>query len=300
MATTICIEIEDAVATVWLNGAQQRNALSQATWEAIPLAIAEAQATPGCRAIVLRGSGGNFGAGADIKEFGAVFADQAATLDYFERMETAMRSIEAAVRPTIAVIEGLCYGASVALALACDIRLAASSSSFAITPARLGIIYPYGDVARVVTAIGERRAKTMMYSGRAISAATALDYGMVDDLLDGEFEAGVSAFVDAVASSSPWTIATTRQAIADVRRAALPEEAGYPHKMAEAVTGPDFAEGMRAFSERRSPSFPNLDVSADNPVHREETFSSLKEDHGCADHNVDGAPFISGGMQGDT
>lgn len=255
MGTTVKTEIHGVLATIWLEGTEQRNALSQSTWEAIPPAIAEAEAAAGCRAIVLRGRGGHFGAGANIKEFGTVFASRTATLAYFESMEAAMRSVERADKPTVAVVEGVCVGASVALALACEIRLAAPTSSFAITPARLGIVYPYGDIARVVDAIGPRRAKTLIYTGRPISADTALAFGLVDSVLDGEFEPGVAGFVEAIASSSPWTIATTRRAIADVRSGVPPAKAGFPQTLFDAVNGQDFAEGLQAFLQSRPPRF---------------------------------------------
>jgi len=259
MATTVGIEVEGAVATLWLNGAPQRNALSLSTWEAIPAAVAEAEAATGCRVIVIRGRGGHFGAGGDIKEFCAVFADEASTLVYFDRMEAAMRSIETARLPTVALIEGLCVGACVALALACEIRLGAAASSYAITPAKLGIAYPYGDIARVVSAIGASRTKTLMYSGVAIPAETALVYGLIDRVIAADSD--TAAFVSAVAASSPWTIATTRRAIHNVGLDRSNKAAGYPETLVAAVTGTDFAEGMNAFIEKRTAVFSDVTIA---------------------------------------
>ena len=255
MSTAVRVEARDTVATVRLDGPSRRNAIGRSAWRAIPQAIAEAEAVPGCRLVVLRGGGGHFGAGADIKEFEEVFAARATTLTYFAEMEAAMRSIEDATRPTIAVIEGLCVGACVALALACDCRLAARGSSFAITPGKLGIAYPYGDVARVAFAIGESRAKAMMFSGKAIDVDTAMSYGLVDCVIDGDFEAGVTEYLGSIAACSPATARWTKRALAAIRSGASAAEAGYPAILADAVAGTDYKEGMAAFTSRRPPRF---------------------------------------------
>lgn len=254
MTTTVRTDIQGTVATIWLDGIGQRNALSKSTWEAIPVAVAKAEAALDCRMIVLRGSGGHFGAGADIKEFATVFADRAATLDYFAVMEAAMARVEAAAIPTVAAIEGSCMGACVALALSCDIRLAVASSSFAITPAKLGIAYPYGDVRRVVQAIGANRTKSLMFNGRTIAADIALNYGLVDSVVD-DLAIAIAELAGSMGTCSLWTIDATRQAISAVLAGKSAAEAGYPEVLVQAVAGADFAEGIRAFGERRPPVF---------------------------------------------
>jgi enoyl-CoA hydratase/carnithine racemase len=255
VGTEIRVELTGSLATLWLEGPTRRNAMGRSAWEAMPAALARAEATPGCRAIIIRGSNGHFGAGADIAEFGDVFATRDATIRYFAIMESAMASIEGATKPVVAAIEGVCVGACVALALACDIRLAAPSSCYAITPAKLGIAYPYGDVRRAAAAIGANRVKAMIFSGRPITADIALAYGLVDAVLDGDFETGLSEFVASIAACSPWTIRTTKRALSALRAGAGPSEAGYPDILADAVVGADFKEGLAAFAARRAPRF---------------------------------------------
>ncbi|MDF0545213.1 enoyl-CoA hydratase-related protein [Sphingobium sp. H39-3-25] len=243
------------MATVWLDGPARRNALGHAAWAALPSIMADAASKS--RAIILRGRGGNFGAGADIKEFEEVFATRDTALAYFDRMEAAMRAVEAVDVPVIAAIDGLCVGASVALALACDFRVASATSSYAITPAKLGIAYPYGDVRRVVSAIGPSRTKALMFSGRSIPAALALTYGLVD-IVEADLETGIAEFAGIVTSCSPWTIRATKKAVAAIGAGLGPAEAGYPGILAEAVAGADFAEGMAAFAARRRPDFKTI------------------------------------------
>lgn len=253
--TALTWSSDGPISTIWLDGPTRRNALGSAAWNAFPDMLARAESDPECRVIIVRGRGGYFGAGADIHEFDRVFATPESTLEYFGAMEAAMRAVEDVGKSTIAAVEGLCIGACVALALACDIRLGSADSSYAITPAKLGIAYPYGDIGRVVAAIGAGRAKSMIFSGRSVSAGNALALGLIDMVADEDFDLSLSRFATAISECSPWTIAKTRRAVAVAQLGGSSADAGYPDILVEAVSGPDFAEGMAAFAAKRRPVF---------------------------------------------
>ena len=244
------------VTTITLNRPAQRNAIGLSGWRALKMGIEAADNDTGCRVVILRGAAGNFGAGADISEFDSVFAQTGTTVAYFDSMEATMRAFERAQKPVIAAVEGLCIGACVALALACDIRFANAESLFAITPAKLGIAYPYGDISRVVSAVGPGVAKSLLFTGNRVSADTALRLGLIDHIAPaGKFEEMLSKLVSDIISASHFTISATKAAVRSISQGAGPQDAGYPERLTAAVSGEDFKEGVSAFREKRVPHF---------------------------------------------
>lgn len=256
MTDHIITEKAEDITTIRLDRPRQKNAIALAGWQAIPAHIACAEADPDCRVIVLRGADGNFGAGADIAEFAHVLATPDQTLAYFAAMESAMQAFEHARKPVVAVVEGLCIGACVALSLACDIRIVSTDAIFAVTPARLGIAYPYGDVRRLLDALGPGRTKSLLFSGRRIDAHQAEIFGLVDHLVPAAtFEADLAPLLHSITTASLWTITASKQAVRALLDGQSAASAGYPEHLATTVTGPDFIEGTTAFREKRAPRF---------------------------------------------
>jgi enoyl-CoA hydratase/carnithine racemase len=256
MANGLRVEQDGATTTIWIDRAARRNALNLECWTAIAASTREAEARTDCLMIVIRGTEGNFGSGADISEFAEQFSDADSIRSYFAAMETAMASIENVSKPTIAAIEGSCFGASVALSLACDIRIASAESIFAITPAKLGISYPYGDVRRVLRAIGPGRTKSLLFSGRRVSAGEAFAIGLIDQMEDaGNFENALTAMENSIAESSQHSIRASKAAVSALLKGLDHERAGYPEALVTAIQGEDFQEGMTAFIDKRKPAF---------------------------------------------
>jgi enoyl-CoA hydratase/carnithine racemase len=253
---SIRITDDGPVRTIWINRPARKNSIPVKAWSEIAEAAAEANVLEECLIIVVRGAEGYFGAGADITEFSALLTSEQGTCDYFEQMEAGMFALEATTKPVIAAIEGACFGASVALALACDVRVAARDSQFAITPAKLGISYPFGDVRRVLRAVGAGRTKSLLFSGRRIDAKEAFAIGLVDQIASDDNFDGLLADVTAVlAANSQHSIRATKAAVSSIVAGLDAERAGYPALMAAATSGTDFREGMKAFVEKRQPIF---------------------------------------------
>ena len=175
---------QDLTTFVTLNQPEKCNVLSVDVWRNIPALLKQAAARNETRVVVLRGAGGNFAADADITEFDSVLADRATARVYVQIMGAATAAIEALPIPVIAILEGQCVGAAVSLALACDIRLASTSARFAMTSAKLGLVYPFADTKRLVDTVGISTAKDLLFTGRIIDAARALEIGLIDDALD--------------------------------------------------------------------------------------------------------------------
>ncbi len=250
------LDFEGPVCTIRLDRADKRNALNIATWRSIPELIGKAVAHRPTRVILIRGADGHFAAGADIAEFDTVFVDRAATLSYLAEMAAATTSVEASPVPVIAVIEGLCIGAGVALAAACDLRLASSNAQFAITPAKLGLIYSRLDTRRVIDLIGASAAKDLLLTGRTIDAGIARSIGLVDEVVDPQqldLAAGEKARM--IVATSPWTHRHSKMIVASIMNGHRDDDDQTRGWFADAPEGADYREGVAAYRARRTPSF---------------------------------------------
>ncbi len=147
------LDVEQKVARLTLERPEFRNAIPLSGWDELSQRLEEVEASD-ARVLLVAGAGGAFCAGADIKDFEGLRDDEAARSRFRLAMRRALDGLRALPVPAIALIEGSCYGAGVALTMACDIRVAAGDTRFAITPAKMGISYPQEDVARLVHLVG--------------------------------------------------------------------------------------------------------------------------------------------------
>jgi enoyl-CoA hydratase/carnithine racemase len=253
----VSLSIANCVATIRFNRASARNAMLYATWCKLPDFIAQADCDPRVAVIVLRGAGGHFGAGNDIAEFGPMRSDAARCRAYGQAMADAMMTVEKATKPVIAAIQGSCFGASVALTLAADFRVAAANARFAITPAKLGALYLRSDLHRLVAAIGQGQARRMIYTAAALATPEAAAIGLVEQVLDSEtFETELDHVVQAILRGSPFTLHHSKRMLRSAGHGATPaeddESLGW---FVGAMQGNDFAEGYAAFMEKRVSDF---------------------------------------------
>ena len=249
------LQVAGPVATLTLHQPRKRNALGLQDWRALPPLIAAAEQHGGVRVILMRGHGGHFGAGNDIAELAALSAGEA--LVFAEAMAEATFAVEAATKPVVMAIEGVCYGGSVALALAGDIRVACSTAMFAITPSKLGLLYLRSDLQRLTAAIGLGASKRLLYTGEAIDAARAEAIGLVDEVhLPDCFEPSLLHLAASIAEGSPFTMRRTKEMLRGLAQGrADPETAASLGLFVEATQGADFREGRAAFIGKRRPRF---------------------------------------------
>lgn len=251
----IALDIRGSVATIVFDWPRTHNAMRLKTWLALPAMIAAAEREAAVGALVLRGARGQFGTGNDLVEFGAVHGRPDAARAFGNAMAGAMRAVEEASKPVVVAIEGLCYGASVALALAGDVRLASSDAVLAITPAKIGALYLQSDLHRLVSAVGPGQSRQLIYSAEPISASNAHRIGLVDEMLAAaQFEAGLTARLDAILRGSPNSLRHSKRMLRRVNP--TPEETAQSlDAFVEATQGDDFREGVSAFLAKRSPRF---------------------------------------------
>ncbi|HMN71490.1 MAG TPA: enoyl-CoA hydratase-related protein, partial [Rhodoblastus sp.] len=155
----------------------------------------------------------------------------------------------------IAMIQGFCFGGGVAIAMKADLRIAADNSLFAIPAARLGIAYPTHSVRDLVSLVGPARGKEILFTGMRLDAAAAHAIGLVNRVTPvAQLETEVAALCATLAENAPLTIRAAKETIDQIAR-----DESDPKAIADRVRAcfdsADYAEGRRAFMEKRRPVF---------------------------------------------
>ena len=243
----------------WLvfNNPDRRNAVSLAMWQAIPTVLAEFEADPAIRVIVLAGAGNKaFVAGADISEFEEVRSSTANIIHYNKQVSQANKAIEATKKPTIAMIRGVCVGGGVRIALNCDLRICADDARFAIPAAKLGLGYGHVGLKQLVDLVGPSYAKEIFFTARLFSAFEALSMGLINRILPtDDLESYVRDYCQTIAQNAPLTIQSVKQIVGQII-ADAPLDTAYCDQLVQACfNSEDYNEGRRAFMEKRQPNF---------------------------------------------
>ena len=206
------LRIEDGAAWLTLTRPEARNAIQVAQWPLLETAVAEAE-TSGARILFVRGAGRAFCGGADLAEFERMQAEAGGPAHFRQAMRKALNRLRDCPIPTVAVIEGACFGAGVALAMACDMRIAGAAASFAITPAKLGIAYPQEDISNLVALVGPGQAARLLFSAAAIDGAEAARIGLVELDAGEELAAVIAGLVEAVTANDPASLTFLKRGI---------------------------------------------------------------------------------------
>jgi enoyl-CoA hydratase len=245
------------VAYLVLNTPERRNAVSLDMWQSIPGILAELEDDATIRCIVLTGSGTeSFCAGADISEFDTNRASVEAAHVYDRATGAAITSITRTDKPVLAAIRGTCFGGGVALAMACDLRLAAVDARFCIPAARLGVAYGVAATANLSARVGASLAAEMLLTGRVYSAHEALMQGMVHQVVPvSDFETTLAGYAGMVASNAPLSLAASKRAIRATMTGEASDRTGAEDAARTCARSADYAEGRRAFAEKRKPRF---------------------------------------------
>ncbi len=200
------------VARLTLSRPKTRNAIPLEGWSGLADAAEEAVRS-GARVLILAGApGGAFCSGADVGAFGRFREDEAARSHFREAIRGGLGRLRALPIPTIALVEGAAYGAGVAVAMACDIRIAGPGARFAITPAKLGISYPQEDVHRLVSLVGPGQAARLLMSAGSIDGAEAVRIGLADLFAD-DPAAEAARLAAAIAANDAKSLRVLKRAI---------------------------------------------------------------------------------------
>lgn len=250
------IERTPGVVTVTFDRPHRHNAFTREMYAAMRALCAELATDGGAetRVLVLRGAGGRaFAAGNEISDF-----LEQEPVSYEDWIRELLEALFALPQVTVAVVDGVCVGGGLAVATHCDLRLATAGSRFGYPIARtLGNALAGSIVYRCASVFGESLTREMLLASRLVDAPRAHAVGAVMSVAADaeELDAELARLLEGLAVASPVTIRATKGQLLDRARRLEASPAGDAEMLREVYTGPDFAEGVRAFLAKEKPAF---------------------------------------------
>ena len=251
----VSYEVVDRVAHVTIERSAKRNAMSLAVFDQLQDRAAQIAEDAEVGAVVIAGRGGTFSSGIDVTVFGTQLSDG---LDpaFVARLQAAFTAYEDLDVPTIAAIEGYCFGGGIQLAVACHLRAVAPDAQLSVLEARWGLVPDLGGTWRLPRLIGLGRATEMIVSARRVSADEAVSIGLAEIRLPADDPQGAAHAYAARLAAGPGAIRKAprllRENLERDRASALAAEVV---AQTEATSGPDFREAVLAQLEGRDPVF---------------------------------------------
>ena len=233
----------------------KRNALDHAILDAITSAVAEHD---DARCILLTGEGAMFSAGYDLSDLPedgfAAAADELVAHPFAD----ALDALEGTDVPTVAALPGHAIGGGLELALVCDFRVAADTAKLGMPPAKLGLVYSHTGLRRFIDAIGINRTRELFLLGRYIDATTGLDWGLVNRVVDAEeVETTALSLAGKLAGNAPLSLRGNKRVLRELLKAERELDPAIEQELIDlrhsCFDSEDFAEGVKAFAEKRPP-----------------------------------------------
>ncbi|GER78169.1 MAG: 1,2-epoxyphenylacetyl-CoA isomerase [Anaerolineales bacterium] len=254
--TTLLSTLQAGVRTLTFNRPERANALDFDLIQSLRRALDEAERDPATRVLVLTGAGTAFGAGQDIAEMRA----GAGKVSYRQHLQQTYNPLVLKIRqiekPVIAAVNGMCAGASLGIALACDLRVAAAEAKFVVGFGGIGLVPDSGVSLFLPALIGLGRAAEFYFSNQPIDAQTALQWGLVNRVIPSDLTGAAQNIAAMLALGPVGAYGKTKLAF---------NKAMYPHLEEVLATEADLQEdagktkehqeGVNAFLEKRIPNF---------------------------------------------
>lgn len=251
---TVRLSIDGAIASIVFDRPAARNAMTWAMYEQLAAICQQLGNEAGVRVACLRGAGNEaFVAGTDIEQF-KDFKDGQAGADYERRIDAGVARLESLSIPTVAVIQGWAVGGGLAIATACDIRIATPSARLGVPIAKtLGNCLSIANLARLVAAFGRPRVQRMLIGAEILTADEGLACGYLAQLVPADqIDATAANLCNRLAALAPLTQEVTKEALRRLLLHGLPDAQDL---ILRSYGSEDFREGVRAFSEKRPPQW---------------------------------------------
>jgi enoyl-CoA hydratase len=244
-----------------IEGTRRRNALDLEAFRALAAAWRELERSDDARVGVVTGNGTDFCSGADLSSIGpaitrAVRDGQPAASVWGDIHRAVLRAV-ALTKPVVAAVEGVCFGAGMELVGATDIRIAGESARFALPEVRHGVIASGGSLVRLPRQIAYGPAMQILLTGSEVSAVRMAELGFVNEVVaDGDVRERALAVARAVAANAPMAVRATKRAVTAGLGTDLAGAYAIEDQISrEILTGPEAAEGSRAFLGKRPPAW---------------------------------------------
>lgn len=265
----LTLEVNEHVATLWLDREEARNAMGSALWRDLPIAASTIANDPTVRVVVIAAKGPHFTVGLDLKEFGGGFAaptsshskaaTNALTYKAVRTMQDSVTSIAELNVPVIAAIHGYCIGGGIDLVSACDIRLCAADAKFSVRETKVAIVADLGTLQRLPRIVGAGHVAELAFTGKDIDAQRAERIGLVNSTVAGSGNGVVDAayaLAQEIAANSPLAVKGTKAVLAANEGRSVEEGLDFVARWNTMyLASNDLAEAMNAFIEHRSPTF---------------------------------------------
>jgi enoyl-CoA hydratase/carnithine racemase len=254
----VWIDEDGSTLQIQFNNPERHNALSVDMWEAVTPLLNVAETDERIRLVVFSGAGDKaFVSGADITQFEDMRAAKEAVARYELMAEQALMGIYHFSKPTLARIKGYCIGGGVNVAMSCDIRIAADDAVFSIPAARLGLGYRYSALKNLVDLVGPAVAKDLFFTARRINANEAREVGLITRVCEASsLDALEAEYKQALAENAPITVCAGKAIIAQILKPSPEVDHDYCRQLIKnCFESEDYAEGRRAFMEKRKPVF---------------------------------------------
>lgn len=257
MSNIVITEDRGAVRHVVMNRPEKRNAMNEDLIRGLAESLHAAAHDPQVRCVVVRGEGTMFSSGMDFASLGALAVEPSRLREFRSGVLAAWNLCEEMAKPTIAQIHGGCIGGAMELALACDLRVMASEAVIGLVETRVGLIPDVGGSSRLPSVVGVGRAKEMIMTSKLLDGVEAERIGLVNRVAPAaELDQATQQLVDELLQCAPVAIGLAKRVIDAAAKPALAanleQEVTVQQICAESE---DFAEGARAFAERRQPEF---------------------------------------------
>ena len=257
MSDAVVTTVDGNVGVITLNRPDKFNCISKSLVAGLNTAINTLQTNPEVRVLLLHGAGKVFCTGADLTEILETRESQSELHAMLTDLMEVLRRFERGPLPVIAAVHGLALAGGLEMMMGCDVVFAAKSAKIGDQHAQYGLVPGGGNSQRLTRVLGRRRALDLMFSARWLGAEEALEWGLVNYVVEDEALLDEAmAYAKKVASHSAVGLATMKQMVDD--GIDMPQDRGLAYEVDLAVAGPRTAasdEGLNAFRERRTPQF---------------------------------------------
>lgn len=256
MSDVVLVERNGGVVTVTLNRPERLNALTWAMWEGVGEAMAALDGDDDVRCIVLRGAGDRaFAPGADITEFATHRSNAEQARTYGRHMHETMRRIADSRHPTVALIQGICVGGGLELAMLCDIRICGEGSRFGVPINRLGVTMGYPEITALIKLVGRQTALEILLEGRVFGAIEAREKGLVSRVVpDAKVIEEAYATARRIAAGAPLVNRWHKKFARRLEDARPLDEAEFDEPY-QTFDTEDFRNGYSSFLTKKPPVF---------------------------------------------